>query len=92
LTKGKALFNANCAACHRLDKKLVGPAMIESASKRSFDWFMQFVFDNNKMRAKGDKDALAVYKEYKGIPMPAYSYLTEVDVANIYAYLKSKKK
>jgi len=24
---GKNLFNANCAACHRLDKKAVGPAL-----------------------------------------------------------------
>ena len=24
--KGKALFNANCAACHQLDKKMTGPA------------------------------------------------------------------
>jgi len=25
--KGKSLFNANCAACHQLDKKMTGPAL-----------------------------------------------------------------
>ena len=25
--KGKALFNSNCAACHKLDKKMTGPAI-----------------------------------------------------------------
>ena len=25
--KGKSLFNANCAACHKLDKKMTGPAL-----------------------------------------------------------------
>ena len=24
---GKSLFNANCAACHKLDKKMTGPAL-----------------------------------------------------------------
>ena len=24
---GKSLFNANCAACHQLDKKMTGPAL-----------------------------------------------------------------
>tara|TARA_B100000575_G_scaffold169651_1_gene135743 strand:+ start:302 stop:469 length:168 start_codon:yes stop_codon:yes gene_type:complete len=24
---GKALFNANCAACHQLNRKAVGPAL-----------------------------------------------------------------
>ena len=27
---GKKLFNANCAACHKLNKKAVGPALKES--------------------------------------------------------------
>jgi cytochrome c551/c552 len=26
-TKGKQLFNANCAACHKLDKNMTGPAL-----------------------------------------------------------------
>ena len=25
--KGKSLFNANCASCHKLDKKMTGPAL-----------------------------------------------------------------
>ena len=26
-TKGKALFNQNCAACHSMDRKMTGPAL-----------------------------------------------------------------
>ena len=26
-TKGKELFNSNCAACHNLDRKMTGPAL-----------------------------------------------------------------
>ena len=25
--RGKQLFNTHCAACHKMDKKLVGPAL-----------------------------------------------------------------
>ena len=28
IAKGKALFNANCAACHKLNKNLIGPALL----------------------------------------------------------------
>ncbi|WP_139957602.1 c-type cytochrome [Flavicella sediminum] len=89
---GKGLFNANCVACHRLDKKLIGPALIESTEKRTFSWFKEFVSDNAKMRAKGDKEALAIFKAFNGIPMPAYPQFSEKDMANIYAYIKSEKK
>jgi cytochrome c551/c552 len=27
IAKGKSLFNANCASCHKLNKKLIGPAL-----------------------------------------------------------------
>lgn len=27
LVAGKALFNTNCASCHKLDKKMTGPAL-----------------------------------------------------------------
>ena len=27
--KGKALFNQNCAACHALNRKMTGPALIQ---------------------------------------------------------------
>ena len=30
---GKKLFNANCAACHKLNKKAVGPALRGGNSK-----------------------------------------------------------
>ena len=27
IVSGKSLFNTNCAACHKLDKKMTGPAL-----------------------------------------------------------------
>ena len=36
--KGKELFNANCAACHKLDGKSTGPALRDVASRREKAW------------------------------------------------------
>ena len=32
--RGKGIFNANCAACHKLDKKLIGPPLEGISEKR----------------------------------------------------------
>ena len=35
---GKKLFNANCAACHKLNKKAVGPALRGVSAKYDREW------------------------------------------------------
>jgi len=35
---GKKLFNANCAACHKLNKKAVGPALKGVSAKYDKEW------------------------------------------------------
>ena len=37
IAKGKALFNANCAACHKLNKNLIGPALAGVSAKYEKD-------------------------------------------------------
>ena len=44
---GKSLFNANCAACHKLDKKLVGPALGKISERREMDWLKAWIKNNN---------------------------------------------
>ena len=61
---GKKIFNANCASCHKLDKKLIGPALGGIADKRSREWLIAWIKDNNALRASGDQDAIDVFNEY----------------------------
>ena len=36
--KGKSLFNMNCAACHKLNKRAVGPALAGVSQKYEKEW------------------------------------------------------
>jgi mono/diheme cytochrome c family protein len=84
---GKSLFNANCAACHKLDKKLVGPALGKISERRELDWLKAWIKDNNALRASGDADAIAIYEEYNGAAMSAFPQFSDTDIVNIVAYL-----
>ena len=35
---GKQIFNANCAACHKLNKNMTGPALAKTDSTRLWNW------------------------------------------------------
>ena len=83
---GKKLFQTNCAACHKLDKKLIGPALANVADKRSNEWLHAWIKDNNALRASGDQDAIDIFNEYNGMPMTAYPQLSDEDIDAILAY------
>ena len=59
---GKKLFKANCASCHKLDKKLVGPALGGVTERRSEAWLLAWIRNNAALRASGDADAIAIFQ------------------------------
>ncbi len=83
---GKKLFKANCAACHKLDKKLIGPALGDMTERRSAEWLVAWIRDNGALRASGDADAQAVFDEYNGMPMTAFPALSDQDIYDILQY------
>jgi cytochrome c2 len=92
VTKGKKMFNSNCAACHRLDKRLIGPALGNISERRDLAWTIEFIKDSRAMISKGDKDAIAIFNKFNKIPMISYSYLKDEQILNIIAYLNTVKK
>lgn len=85
-TNGKKMFKANCAACHKLDKKLIGPALGGVTERRSEEWLVEWIRDNAALRASGDKDANAIYEEYNGMVMTAFPQLSDQDIFDILQY------
>jgi mono/diheme cytochrome c family protein len=90
--KGKGLFNANCAACHKLDKKLIGPALEGVSERRTKEWLMAWIKDNNALRASGDADAIALFEENNKMPMTPFPQLSNQDIEDILAYTDNKKE
>jgi mono/diheme cytochrome c family protein len=83
---GKKLYNQQCAACHKLDKKLVGPALGDVTQRREQEWLIKWIRNNAELRASGDKDAIAIYEEYNKSAMPAYPQFSDEDIKAILAY------
>ncbi|OIQ15836.1 c-type cytochrome [Lacinutrix sp. MedPE-SW] len=94
---GKALFNANCASCHKLDKKMTGPALrnVEArlAEEEGLDraWLYAWIKNSAGMIKSGDAYANKIYKEYNGTAMTAFPQLSDSDIDNILAYTAEEK-
>ena len=56
--KVKSLFNTNCAACHKLDKRMTGPALAGITDHRSREWLQKWIRNSAGLIKSGDKDAL----------------------------------
>ncbi len=84
--KGKALFNANCAACHKLNKRAVGPALAGVSAKYDKEWLYSWIKNSTAMVKTGDAQAVAIFEEYNGSVMTSFPQLSNEDIDNILAY------
>ena len=83
---GKKLFNANCAACHKLKKKAVGPALKGVSAKYDKEWLYSWIKNSAAMIKAGDPQAVAIWEEYNKTAMNAFPQLSDADIDNIIAY------
>jgi mono/diheme cytochrome c family protein len=94
---GKTLFNANCAACHQLDKKMTGPALRNVETRLSNDqgldraWIYAWIRNSAGLIKSGDAYANKVYNDYGGTAMTAFPQLSDQDIDNILAYTAEVK-
>ena len=86
IQKGKSLFNSQCAACHKLNKKLVGPALRGVSAKYEKDWLYSWIKNSAALIKSGDEQAIAIYEEYNKVAMNAFPNLSNEDIDNILAY------
>jgi cytochrome c2 len=88
---GKALFQANCASCHALNKKLTGPALAGfeergpwSDRKKLYAWVR-----NPGGFSKTDAYAANLIKEYNGVLMTGFNALTDAEIDAIVTYINT---
>jgi len=85
--KGKTLFQQRCAACHKLEQKLIGPPLAGISQRREKSWFAQFVLNSQALIQAGDKAAVEVYEAYNKQVMPPHPDLSQEDIEALWAYL-----
>lgn len=83
---GRKLFKSQCASCHKLDRKLVGPALGGVEGRRENDWLKAWIKNNAELRASGDADAIAIFEEYNGSVMSAFPQLSDAQIDDILYY------
>lgn len=89
--KGKELFNANCAACHKLDAKATGPALRGVGNKYEKAWLYKWVKNSSELIKSGDAQAVKVYEENNKVVMTSFPQLSDADIDNIIAYTMEPK-
>jgi mono/diheme cytochrome c family protein len=90
--KGKEIFNANCAACHKLDAKMTGPMLRGVGGKYDKEWLYKWIKNSQEFIKSGDAQANAVWNEYKPSVMTAFPQLSTADIDNIIAYTDAPKE
>lgn len=87
---GEKIFKSVCAACHTLDRKLVGPPLLGITEKRERDWLIAWIKDSPGMIASGDKLAIQVFEENNKLPMTANPQLSDQDIIDVLEYTKGE--
>ena len=85
--KGQDVYDRNCLACHKPDKKFVGPAPKGILDRRAPEWIMNMILNPDKM-VKEDPVAKQLLMEYNGSPM-ANQGLSEDEARAILEYFRT---
>ncbi|MBZ0328470.1 MAG: c-type cytochrome [Altibacter sp.] len=88
---GEALFKANCAACHKLDKKATGPELRGVAQKYEKEWLRKWIRNSQELVKAGDALAVKLFTENNNSVMTPFPALSDTDIDNILAYTSQPK-
>ena len=88
IAAGKAVFNANCKTCHKLDQKYIGPALRGATDRNSAAWVKTWIANSQAVIASGDAYAVALYKEYNNSVMPSYAFLSDAELDGLLSYIE----
>ncbi len=85
--KGEELYKVKCTACHKPDKKYIGPAPAGIFERRTPAWVMNMILAPEKM-IKEDPTAKKLLMEFNGTPMANQS-LTKDQARAILEYFRT---
>jgi cytochrome c oxidase subunit 2 len=87
---GAAIYSANCAACHKIDADLVGPALKGISERRDEAWLIKWIKNSQAVINSGDPYAKDLYAKWNNVQMPAFD-LSDDEVKAVLAYIKAEE-
>ena len=89
--KGKPLFKANCAACHAINKDIMGPSLVNVIDRwPSKELLYMWINNWTKAVATGDPYAIKV-KDYSSAAMTTFN-LSDEEIDSILAYINESSR
>ena len=88
-THGADVYKKMCTACHRAEKKFIGPSPKGIMERRSPEWIMNMILNPEEM-VKVDPLAKELLMEFNGAPM-ANQNLSEEDARAVLEYFRTLK-
>lgn len=85
--KGQEVYEKNCTACHKPDKKHIGPAPKDILERRTPEWVMNMIINPDKM-VQEDPLAKDLLIEFNGSPMSNQG-ITEDEARAILEYIRT---
>jgi mono/diheme cytochrome c family protein len=68
VARGAEIFKTNCSACHKVDKRFIGPSPTGIMKRRSPEWIMNMILDPQLM-VEQDRCAKDLLVEFNGAAM-----------------------
>jgi len=75
--KGKSIFNTNCVACHKLDKRMTGPALKNLSSKYDSITLYKYI---------QEKPTKFLNRKKLTFTCTIFPQLTQQDISNLIEY------
>lgn len=88
--KGEKLFKANCNACHKIDREVIGPQLKGMSERHERRWLYKWIRNSQELIKSGDQRANALYEEYGRSVMTAFPTLSDEDIDDIIEYVDGK--
>ena len=89
---GRMVFESNCQVCHRLNEKLVGPALHDIFERRDSLWIVKHIKNAEKHRDSGDSLAIQIYEDYYRIEHTAFEKMPDSTLVKLVTYLIEEGK
>jgi mono/diheme cytochrome c family protein len=91
ITRGEALFENKCSACHNFLQKGIGPGLRAVTTQVPASWITNFVRNAPAMIQSGDSRAVELFGIYNQY-MPPFTDLSESDLQAIVSYIHANRQ